>query len=364
MMLLKLIARKKIKTILAIVFVLCLFLFTFIIDTHDFVKRARVLTGHIVLDNITCYGDSSTNGSIDTFSIYETMNKTVSSKNIFFFQTNCFGSEGVVLKPRQLCAIESAALMNPNMSIYLLILSHSKFSNNTEDNVKMLLTNYNNIFIKRIYTNDYFKNTPLEDWWKSGVFYESYWPKSHMSDVLRFLTLWKVGGIYLDLDIVVKSSLENLTDFVGAEDAIDANAAVFGLGHTEIGRHVANMCIEDLRKNFRGDNWGNNGPGVITRVLQKLCSTKNVADMTTSKCQGFTVYPPSDFFPIPWKKWKLYFDAKEKNKTMDKIKNSRTIHLWNLHSKSERINVGDQVPYGIIANKYCPMTYNNCGKVF
>lgn len=36
------------------------------------------------------------------------------------------------------------------------------------------------------------------------------------------------------------------------------------------------MCIEDLRKNFRGDNWGNNGPGVITRVLQKLCGTKNV----------------------------------------------------------------------------------------
>lgn len=69
MMLLKLIARKKLKTILAIVFILFLFVFTFIIDTHDFLKRARVFTGRMVLDNMTCYGDSSTNGSTDTFSI-------------------------------------------------------------------------------------------------------------------------------------------------------------------------------------------------------------------------------------------------------------------------------------------------------
>lgn len=136
---------------------------------------------------------------------FSEFNKTIGSKNIFFLQTNCFGADGIVITSRQLCAIESAALMNPNMTVYLLVLSHSNFSDNTEHIVRLLLSSYKNIAIRHISTDNYFKDTPLEDWWKSGIFKTSYWPTSHISDVLRFLTLWKFPGIYLDLDIVVKS---------------------------------------------------------------------------------------------------------------------------------------------------------------
>lgn len=50
-----------------------------------------------------------------------------------------------------------------------------------------------------------------------------------------------------------------------------------GFDVTELGRRMADACIRDMRANFRGDVWGNNGPGVITRTLQKLCSTKYVS---------------------------------------------------------------------------------------
>lgn len=98
-----------------------------------------------------------------------------------------------------------------------------------------------------------------------------------MSDMLRYLTLWKYGGIYLDLDVVVTSSLENLTNFAGAEDWDDVAAGVMGFDMSELGRRMAGACVRDLKKNFRGDVWGNNGPGVITRALQKLCATTYVS---------------------------------------------------------------------------------------
>ena len=86
--------------------------------------------------------------------------------------------------------------------------------------------------------------------------------------------------------------------------------------------------------------------------------------MTLSRCNGFTVYSPSVFYPIHYKKWKKYFEMEEINETMKTIKNSKAIHVWNQLSKWEPIQVGSEVPYAIIAQKYCPRVYNNCGAVF
>ena len=92
--------------------------------------------------------------------------------------------------------------MNPHTTIYLLVLSPAKFSNASKLIVEQLLS-YENVRIRRIFMEDYVKKTPLEDWYASGILRASKWPKSHMSDILRYLTLWKFGGIYLDLDVVV-----------------------------------------------------------------------------------------------------------------------------------------------------------------
>lgn len=123
-------------------------------------------------------------------------------KNIFFHETSCFGEDGAVLNARQACAVESAAKMNPSMTVYLLFVSPIKFSNATKLIVKQL-ESYPNIKIKHILMNKYTRCTPLEEWWATDILKTSKWPRSHMSDILRYLTLWKYGGIYLDLDVVV-----------------------------------------------------------------------------------------------------------------------------------------------------------------
>jgi len=262
--------------------------------------------------------------------------KLTLGRNIFFHETSCFGEEGFMLNPRQACAVESAAKMNPSMTVYLLFVSKSEFSNGTREIVRHLL-NYPNVRIRHIDPQRYVKDTPLDAWYTSGV---------------------------LDLDVVVTNSLENLTNFAGAEDWDDVAAGVMGFDMSRLGRRVADACVRDLKKNFRGDVWGNNGPGVITRTLQKLCATMYARDMTTDRCHGFTVYPPSVFYPIHYKKWKKYFETKDSNATLKILNKAKVIHVWNKLSKAEKVRVNSNVPYAVIARKYCPYVFNNCGKIF
>ena len=49
---------------------------------------------------------------------------------------------------------------------------------------------------------------------------------------------------------------------------------------------------------------------------------------------------------------------------MDLLDDAITIHVWNKLSKHESFKVGDQVPYGLMAEKYCPEIYHNCGETF
>jgi lactosylceramide 4-alpha-galactosyltransferase len=63
---------------------------------------------------------------------------------------------------------------------------------------------YPNVRIWKLVISDYFKRTPLETWDFTGKVRSSDWPVSHASDVLRFITLWKYGGTYLDMDFVIR----------------------------------------------------------------------------------------------------------------------------------------------------------------
>ncbi|XP_034945390.1 lactosylceramide 4-alpha-galactosyltransferase-like [Chelonus insularis] len=312
--------------------------------------------------NITCYFDLTASNSIKKLEEKELTEISQINNHIFFVETSCSEDE-IFLNPRQACAVESAAKMNPEMEIYLLILSSANFSNKTKNLVNHLQT-YNNVNIRKVIIGEYVKNTILEQWWASGIFQSSQWPKEHMSDVLRYLTLLKFPGIYLDLDMVTMSSLKYLEDFAVAQDSNYVNSAILKLSASNIGRRIASLCLEYLTKNFQGDSWFNNGPGVITNILRKLCGTKKTYEMSKQSCRGFTVYPPSTFYPIDYSIWIDFFDSKEKNKTMEKIGKAWGIHLWNKLSTSRPIYVGEDVPYALIASQYCPKIYHNCGDIF
>lgn len=136
-----------------------------------------------------------------TNSLLELDPNEVTDNSIFFIETSCNHKNGIHLSLRQGCAIESAANLNPNLKIFVLFVSAS-FVNN-ESTVINTLNTYRNINLRYIDFKRYSDKTPLQDFVRSNTIFTSHWPVSHTSDLLRFLTLWKFGGTYLDLDVVL-----------------------------------------------------------------------------------------------------------------------------------------------------------------
>lgn len=115
---------------------------------------------------------------------------------------------------------------------------------------------------------------------------------------------------------------------------------------------------------FSGTAWGNNGPGVITRVLEKICSTSNTTRMTRDRCHGFDVLPPSKCYAVPFRKWEQFFDVQATGKVLEMVKESVIVHFWNKFSIKRRVRVGDGSAYDLLAKEYCPLIYGAVGEEF
>lgn len=69
----------------------------------------------------------------------------------------------------------------------------------------------------------------------SDKLFSSQYLNSHVSDFLRYLSLYKHGGTYLDLDVIVLKSFENMTyNYAGAESENFVAAGVLNFQHDGI----------------------------------------------------------------------------------------------------------------------------------
>jgi lactosylceramide 4-alpha-galactosyltransferase len=89
-----------------------------------------------------------------------------------------------------------------------------------------------------------------------------------------------------------------------------------------------------------------------------------VINTTRENCSGIAVLPPSVFFSIDYRTWNLFFDESRSGEFLKKVEESYGVHLWNQMSSQEKIIVGSKQAYGLLAEKYCPGVYCNCGPVF
>jgi hypothetical protein len=117
--------------------------------------------------------------------------------NIIFVETN---KNKYNLSLKQLCAVESAALNNPNASI--IFFSINAIVNN------YLRERYKNILSINFRIDQVFNDTPFNDWWKK---YKTQIQKGqfnlvHTSDALRIALIWKYGGIYLGFNLRIFKS--------------------------------------------------------------------------------------------------------------------------------------------------------------
>lgn len=147
---------------------------------------------------------------------------------------------------RQACAIESAAHLNPNWDVFLLFASPVGLSNDThlQQPIVQALLSYSNIHMRNVNLWKYAKGTPVNDWLNSGALFESKYLNSHTSDFLRYLSLYKWGGTYLDLDVVVQRPFDTVKpNYAGAESDKFVAAGVLNFDHDGFGHKVAELCL-------------------------------------------------------------------------------------------------------------------------
>lgn len=176
----------------------------------------------------------------DALPAAEDLNFFPRPNSIFFHETSCRGS----LTPRQACIIESAARTNPQKEIYLLFSAPVNELMLTSGNLNQLQL-FPNVKLARVHLTKYAESTPLEEMVKNKPFETSKWWIEHTSDILRSLTLFKWGGIYLDTDMLVVKSLTPLgPNWVAKEDSHLVNSAAIAMSNDTIGRKLADALIK------------------------------------------------------------------------------------------------------------------------
>lgn len=107
------------------------------------------------------------------------------------------------------------------------------------------LKKYKNIHFRNMDLWQYSIDTPVTDWVKTNKLFRSNFLYEHMSDYLRAVTLYKFGGLYMDLDIVVQKSLKDLgEDFIGDDWANVVAGGVMHLNNFGIGREVSERYLK------------------------------------------------------------------------------------------------------------------------
>lgn len=160
-------------------------------------------------------------------------------RSIFFHETSCSGE----LNSRQACAVESAARTHPDWQINVLFAAPVT-DNTLKSGVVALLKNMTNVKFSRVHTEKYAKGTPLESMVSGGALKRTRWRISHTSDVLRYLSLYKFGGVYLDLDVVVAKPFDSLVrNWAARETDTSVAAGALAFSRDNVGREVADAAI-------------------------------------------------------------------------------------------------------------------------
>lgn len=303
---------------------------------------------------------------IDEATIYPDISQ--SDHQIFFLETSCSNKNGGVihLTARQICAIESMARLHPNHKIFVVFTAPVGLQRNGfETEILQKLLQYENVYLRYVNLSKYAVDTPLEEFFAKQVYRTSRYFNTHLSDILRFLTLFKYGGLYLDTDIVGLRSFESLgTNFVAAKSHNSIGSSVINFGNDELGRLVVFECIKEVISTFDGSKWAHNGPGVLTRVLSRLCETNMTALMSKEACFGFQVLPIETFAPVQWTSNKFYFQEGYTTDVMKLTEKAYIIHLFNHLNKDIPVEKKSKVAYALIAKEHCPDMFNATNTVF
>lgn len=301
----------------------------------------------------------------DEWRMYDGTSRNISDQRIFFHET----SGRSQLSLRQCCAVESAARNNPDRPVQLLMRSSTNCASTDPIKSQQLpmnpswlkvLSRYPNVEIVLLNQDHYFAGTPLEDWYTKGVWRTSRFEMGHLSDYIRVLTLYKGGGLYLDMDILTLKAFQGP---VFRNCLVYENAAKDTIGnsvlHLERGHHLSGELIRLLAEEYDPEAYVYHGPDAIAEMMNRVCGLV-AGNPKSNECNNVRLLSHRYFHPVAAMFSHMLFqnDGNMSDvETLFEIKESFGLHLWNSISLHHPINVDNKNQIvAILAREHCPLT--------
>ena len=110
---------------------------------------------------------------------------------------------------------------------------------------------------------------------------------SHMTDYYRFLVLYTYGGVYLDTDIVLRTSVEHLHNAAVQETELFTNGAFLSFDRKH---EFLKQSLWHIEERYSPFVWSSIGPHLVTEMVHLLAGTQNEVD----------VLPKEALYYVPW----------------------------------------------------------------
>lgn len=190
------------------------------------------------------------------------------------------------LSNRQMCTIESAAITNPDMTIYVYLHSPDSRNNGTIKKTtrcsKMddLSEHYTNIHFIRLDLKSLLIGTRLISILVSNNRRQHL--ERHLSDATRIAALYKYGGIFIDWNAIVLRSLRCLKNALAHQhsEKSSVNVLVFDRGHAFL-----STLMNVMKQLFDPEVEGSIGWQAVTSAIRAFC---NVGELVNENGQLLT----------------------------------------------------------------------------
>ncbi|CAG4975700.1 unnamed protein product [Colias eurytheme] len=295
-------------------------------------------------DNISCYLNED-----DALPPITSVAPT--TRSIFFTETSCYIN---VWEPKDACAVESAARTHPNWSVYVLFTNPLKKEELEKNKIMRVLQKVANVKLARVNIEEYAMGTPVEGFVSGGGLNETECPIMLTEGLVKYLTLQKWGGVFMEKDLIVTKPLTSLSrNWVPKLNGDSIGSGILALSKDEVGKNVTNTALRDLIKNHKTFDC-KNGENVMSKIVHQECTAPDPVSKSAANCNGFEIYGSQFFYPVDAKNVGDYFEAGE----LPGYDTAYTYYLWS------RLTCGACFPkyygsrLGKLAKRHCPTTYS------
>lgn len=146
-----------------------------------------------------------------------------------------------------MCAIESAAKNNPDWDVFVLFASQVGFWSGFryEQPLIKILLSYPNVYLRNVNIWAYSANTPMSRWIQKDLLFQSNYLHAHVADYMRLLSLYKFGGTYMDLDVVVQKPLDTLgQNYAGSQSSKFIANGVMNFDADDTGHDIVELILK------------------------------------------------------------------------------------------------------------------------